>query len=83
MAQKRNVRLLDAVTHAEQRQLTGIPGDYTSILFSPDGKWLVSMGHPETTAKSSQLWDTANGKEIRKWTVTRTGRMAFCPTVER
>jgi RNA polymerase sigma factor (sigma-70 family) len=80
VGQKGSVRLLDAITHEERRRLADIPGDYTSICFSPDGKWLVSYGSARGTRSAVlQLWDLGSGKEIRRWTATRAGWMAFCP----
>jgi RNA polymerase sigma factor (sigma-70 family) len=80
VSQKGIVRLLDAATGEERRRLTGIPGDYTSILFSPNGKWLVSMGLARVARSGVlQLWDAAVGKEVRKWTVAEPGQIAFCP----
>jgi WD40 repeat protein len=57
------IRLWDAVTGKELRQLTGHQGGVESVAFSPDGKSLLTASYDQTL----RLWDVATGKEIRQF----------------
>lgn len=55
------IKLWDVNTGQELRTLAGHPGGIFSIVFSPDGKTLVSGGND----KLIKLWDVATGREVR------------------
>jgi RNA polymerase sigma factor (sigma-70 family) len=56
------IRLWDAHTGQEQRQLHGHKGKVTSITFAPDGKTLASGGADGTT----RFWNLEDGTELRQ-----------------
>lgn len=61
LSENRNcIRLLDATTGKELRQLQGHRGT-KSVRFSPDGKLLFSTG----ISDDIKIWDVATGKELR------------------
>src|SRR5262245_33006788 len=56
------IRLWDAATGTELRQLRGHYGPVSSVAFSPDGKWLASGSWDMTV----RVWDVTTGNEIRR-----------------
>ena len=48
----------------ELRTLTGHKGAVTAVVYSPDGKFLLSGGEDQTL----KLWETVSGKEVRTFT---------------
>ena len=61
----------------ELRVLTGHKGGVTTVVYSPDGKFLLSGGVDQTL----KLWDAATGKEVRTFTGHRGAvtSVAFSP----
>ncbi len=55
------IKLWDVSTGQELRTLAGHSGGIFSIVFSPDGRVLVSGGND----KLIKLWDVATGREVR------------------
>ncbi len=58
----KTVKLWDAVTRQQVRQLTGHTGEVTCVAFSPDSKRLAS-GSMDATVR---LWEVATGSELGK-----------------
>lgn len=56
------VRLWDAATGRQLRELKGHTGRVTTLAFSRDGRSLVSAGNDATL----RFWDPAGGKQVRK-----------------
>jgi WD40 repeat protein/uncharacterized caspase-like protein len=57
------IKLWDASTGRELRTLQGSPGySFSSLVFSPDGKIIVSANEEPTT----RLWDVNTGKELAR-----------------
>jgi WD40 repeat protein len=56
------VRLWDAATGRQSRELKGHSGGITAVAFAPDGRTLISASHDATL----RFWDAATGKNIRK-----------------
>lgn len=56
------VRLRDAATGRQLRELKGHTGGVTALAFAPDGRTLISASHDATL----RFWDAATGKHIRK-----------------
>ena len=56
------IRLWDTATGRPLRKLKGHTGNVTALVFSPDGRTLVSTSHDATI----RFWDPATGKEMRK-----------------
>src|SRR5690242_2225328 len=59
----KTIRLWDAATGKELRQLKGHEGTVACVAFSPDGKTLVSGSQDGTV----RLWDAVTGKELRQF----------------
>jgi WD40 repeat protein len=57
----RTIRLWDATTGKLVRTITGHQGGVPVVVFSPDGKQLVSGSIDKTV----RVWDVATGKEVR------------------
>jgi RNA polymerase sigma factor (sigma-70 family) len=57
-----SIRLADAATGQELRQLQGHAGVVFSLAISPDGKTLASAGQDKTV----RLWNPATGQEVRR-----------------
>jgi WD40 repeat protein len=57
------VCLWEASTGKRIQQFAGHEGQIGKILFSPDGKFLVSFGYDATV----RCWELASGKEINRW----------------
>jgi len=72
--------LLDAATGEERKRFTGGAGEGGLLCFSPDGRKLAALSLPRASQSARvQLWDTATGKEIHKWTVADAARITFSP----
>jgi WD40 repeat protein len=56
------IRLWDAATGKEVRQLGNLGQGVDCLVFTPNGKTLVSAGRDETV----RLWEVATGKEIHR-----------------
>src|SRR5262249_43646298 len=66
------VRLHDSATGKEVRTLETQASQFPAIVFSPDGKTLATIGH-----KLVQLWETATGKELRRFAAEVSDHYAF------
>jgi RNA polymerase sigma factor (sigma-70 family) len=73
------IRIKDAGTGEELRQMKGAPGWIGGARFSPDGRKVLSTSSPAPGNDdwTVQLWQTATGTELRKWTAERLGPLAF------
>ncbi len=74
----RTIRLWDVNTGQEVRRFLGHEHTIPCIVFSPDGRRLLSAGCEDNTVR---LWDVATGQELRRFTGT-TGKVwsvAFTP----
>jgi WD40 repeat protein len=71
------VRVWDAATGVEQHKMTGHKSRVFSVVFSPDGKTIVSGSDDETV----RVWDAATGVEQHKMTGHDHGvsSVAFSP----
>ena len=72
------IRLWDVVTGKELRQFGGRQGIVYMVLFTPDGKSLITASaHDKQPIK---VWDVASGKELRTFTgVKGVVRLALSP----
>jgi WD40 repeat protein len=63
------LRLWEAATGTELRQIIGPNALLTWARFSPDGKSLaaLSVSAAGNGGGALRLWDAATGKEIRRW----------------
>jgi RNA polymerase sigma factor (sigma-70 family) len=70
-----SLRVWDATTGKELRQLPTERGWGSILAVSPDGKTLATSGNVDT------LWDIASGKKIREWKGHQLGtyHLAFSP----
>jgi WD40 repeat protein len=57
-----SVKVWDAKTGKQLRELQGHTDDVNSVAFSPDGKQIVSG----SVDKSVQVWDAKTGEQLRK-----------------
>ena len=69
----RTVRIWDAATGQELRQLIGHSEDALSAAYSPDGKTIVTVGCDGTPGSGCQessvrIWNAATGQELRRLT---------------
>lgn len=73
----RLVCLWEASTGKRIQQFAGHEGQISKILFSPDGKFLVSFGYDATV----RCWEPASGKEIHRWSnvAASSAAMAISP----
>jgi WD40 repeat protein len=62
------VSLLDMRTGRRLSQLGRGPGELSLLLFSGDGKWLLTGNREEPAGTILTLWDTATGKRARSVT---------------
>jgi RNA polymerase sigma factor (sigma-70 family) len=64
------IRLCEAATGRELRRFMPGHGSAFAVAFSPDGRWLASVGgepgRPNTRG-AVQLWEVATGKEVRSF----------------
>jgi RNA polymerase sigma factor (sigma-70 family) len=84
----RLVPLLDgipAVKSASAKELGRQPGNCGMLLFTPDGKKLVALnktkelpGNRQEDTQIVVVWDTANGKEIVRFTAPRPASNGQC-----
>jgi RNA polymerase sigma factor (sigma-70 family) len=72
---KQSLRLLDATTGEELHRLTGHQEAIYPVLFSPDGKTLISCGDDKTV----RFWDVATGKQVRQFDFAEPGNIAVSP----
>jgi len=80
------VRLWDATTGKEVRQLIGNPTQTLSVAFSPDSKLAVTSadgndGNATGGQSLLRLWDVQSGKELRRYDYFkgRTAQIVFAP----
>jgi WD40 repeat protein len=81
MSTRHSLRLWDASTGREAVPLTGHQGLVHALAFSPDGKTLATI-QLASSKPEIRLWDTVNGKLIRRWEVQPHGLrtcLAFLP----
>jgi RNA polymerase sigma factor (sigma-70 family) len=68
-----SVRLWDAASGAELRELKGHQGAIEQLAFAPDGQLLATAARDRTV----RLWDPATGREVRRL----DGKLALAPDV--
>jgi WD40 repeat protein len=73
------VRLWDVETGKSLRQFPGLPGDVTGVLFSLDGKSIVSASQVYKGGAATR-WSVADGRELRTYRgVTNLTCLALSP----
>jgi RNA polymerase sigma factor (sigma-70 family) len=70
----KTIRLWEAATGKLKQMLAGHADDVHTLLFSPDGKTLVSAG-----SQTIRVWDVAAGKEVRAIETTLTKCVSLSP----
>jgi WD40 repeat protein len=56
------LRVWDANTGRQLLNLTGGPGDFTSVAFSPDGRWVATGQRDRSGMSRVRLWDAGTGR---------------------
>ena len=68
-AEDRTVRMWDANSGMEMRNLKGHAGTVYSAVFSPNGRQILTAGEDGTT----RLWDASTGRELARLVGLRKG----------
>lgn len=73
------IHLWDAKTGKLLRILRGHGDFISSVFFTPDGKQLVSCNGSLLTPNTARVWDVATGKELRRWPIPGSWKLALSP----